>query len=449
MSEFTPSFRRKILTLLVKDRNFAGQFALLLPPEIFEGREESIVGKILLEYQHQYGLPAAWETFEQKLLDMANAGEYNLDDTDFGQVRKFARRIFKGDTVSLEAVQDRVGKFVRSQLIKAALLKAAEFHQEDRFEDVKRVVDEAVLSSHVGVEDVDYFEAISRRTRQRQSDQDARDPVPTGVVDLDDSLRGKGVDRGSLAVVMAPNNYGKTYWLIGVSKHAVIARRNASIVPIEDSSENMEDRLDMTFSQKSLEKLRPDASEIARIVRKVKWATGANLFIQDFKKPRITVDDIRSYLKYRTAKGTPIDLIAIDSADLMTPSRTFKDKRHEYTCIYRELLLLAKEENIVIWTSTWSNRASESAFLIQGKHASEDINKMTAATIVITINRSLKDWSTPEGFIYLAKQKNWKSRLIIPMHFDWDAQSMRSTGPAIPISEYVKDKDKGNDREED
>lgn len=142
---------------------------------------------------------------------------------------------------------------------------------------------------------------------------------------------------------------------------------------------------------------------------------GNNLRIFNRDPSTQTVQDLKGELqRLRITEGFVPDVIIVDHADNIKPSRGYNEKRHELSNIWSELSTLSKH-GYLIWTASQTNRAGWSSEWITPDMIGEDAGKLMICDGVMLINQ-------------------WKSDTI--NEFYWNTQRLRAAyfrGQQLPI----------------
>ena len=120
--------------------------------------------------------------------------------------------------------------------------------------------------------------------------------------------------------------------------------------------------------------------------------TGDNLRFFNHDPDTQNVTGLKAELeRLRLIENFIPDVIIIDSADNLVPSRKYSDKRHELNNIWTELSGLAKH-GYLLWTASQTNRTGWNKEWIDTGMVGEDASKLMIADGTVTINQ----WKTPE-----------------------------------------------------
>ena len=110
-----------------------------------------------------------------------------------------------------------------------------------------------------------------------------------------------------------------------------------------------------------------------------------------------TISDLKNELnRLRVSENFVPDMLIIDAADNIKPSKIYKDKRHELNNVWSELSILAKH-GYLVWTASQTNRTGWNKEWITTEMIGEDASKLMICDGTILINQ-YKDENTDEYF---------------------------------------------------
>jgi replicative DNA helicase len=114
-------------------------------------------------------------------------------------------------------------------------------------------------------------------------------------------------------------------------------------------------------------------------------AKGGDLEIKDYSAESPRIEDIKSYIiSYQNRKKCNLDLLIVDYADLITPTKHYKNERTGLKEVYTNLRRLGNEFKIPVITGSQANKKTLSKKNMGMDDADESfIGKMGVADIVL------------------------------------------------------------------
>ena len=168
-----------------------------------------------------------------------------------------------------------------------------------------------------------------------------------------------------------------------------------------------------------------------------------SLIIKEYPTKSASVQTIRGHVDQLIKRGTKPDMILVDYADLLRPSRSTGEKRHELEETYESLRALAQIYEMPVWTASQTNRGGLNAEVITMEAISEAFNKCFVADFIFSLSRTVTDKQANKGRIFIAKNRNGPDGLVFPCFVDWSdvtikvltkeekTEGMVSTGDAL------------------
>lgn len=307
-------------------------------------------------------------------------------------------------------VEAQVQDFIKFQVYKSSLSQGVELLKDrdfDKIDETLQVATGLSFDAHPGqrfFEEVD--DRLIRRSRAREEE------IPTLIPNLDPLIRG-GIRKKELGVIEGLPNVGKSICLINIGKGAVICKKKVAYYSLEMSEDDIADRFDSTFSGVILDVMTKRAATVRERILKLGRRYGDSLFIKEYPTKFCTPDTLRAHIRSLIDIGFVPDLVIVDYADLLRPSRTYAQRRFELENIYLELRSMAMEFPLAMWTATQLNRKAIEAELIGMGFEAEAFAKVMIADIVISINQTKEEEEKKKGRLHIVKNRFARKGRII------------------------------------
>lgn len=263
----------------------------------------------------------------------------------------------------------------------------------------------------------DFFENISR-SKVRDSPGAIESP-----------LKGIFLYPGEVGLWAGTPKKGKTCALINTTYSALYQEKRVLYFTLELPADWIALRLDGRILKKPYKEVTIKDSEKA--VKDIK-NLGGSLIIED--RPELTLYEIKNYIK-----SDHFDLVIVDYADLMTPTKKYKEKRFELTSIFQGLRRIAKEFKIPIWTASQLTAKSSIKKVATFDDLEEaKIGKAGTCSLVLTINQDLQEKEDGIARIFVAASNRYISgKNLRRVEWDLDRMLMRE------IETKKREKEKG------
>ncbi len=419
-SKFGKSFQEKLVKILLFDRVFANQMEEVLDNKYLELKYLQAFTQLVFDYKEKYGT-------HPTLAIMAAVVRTEMEDYSSviqRQVREYLVRIKTGEGAEEEEgyIREKALEFCKKQKLKEAILESVDLLQKSSYEEIAKVINNAMLlgsSNDFGHEYIEDFE--ERYTVQ------ARDPVTTGWEEIDQILRG-GLGKKELGVVIASTGSGKSMAMVHLGSRALVMGKTVVHYTLELADTTVAQRYDSCITQVPLGKLFLYKDEVKEKIVHVE----GKLIVKEYPTKSASVKTLESHLEKLRQKGINPDMVIVDYADLLRPSSNgfrAQELRHSLEGIYESLRALAQKYDCPVWTCSQTNRSGINADVITMEAISEAFNKCFVADFICSIARTKEDKMDDAGRMFVAKNRNGIDGVVFPMEIDLSKVHMHVQPP--------------------
>lgn len=316
-------------------------------------------------------------------------------------------------TIDNEVVEETIRDFARRQIVRKAILTGLEELDKPNpnFSLVYEHIEKAMLISSKGEKEFySYFsDPEARVTEEREEDV-----IGTNIAPLDQALDG-GNRKGEMVVVLAPPERGKTLTLVNFGVAALYQGLTVGYITLELAERRIARRFDLRLTGRPIELLRKDPGRIKNPLAAL-HKTGCDLVIKDYSAEDPRVEDIRAFIiNYQNKTKKKFDLIIIDYADLISPTRAHKTERFGIKEVYTNLRRMANELKVPLLTASQANRKSTGKLVVTMEDFAEDFAKAAIADVVIAICQTKEELEEDMCRLYIAKNRSTGRHPIIRM----------------------------------
>jgi len=399
LTKYGSSFQTKVVTNLLSDSAFLQTIYDLITPEQFDTESKQWLVREIKAYFYEYKVQPTLDALKIKI----NAIKSDILKTSIiDELREVMKYVEAPD---LAFIKDQCLEFCKNQELKSAIMKSVDMLQSQRYEEIKRLIDNAMRAGtrrDVGLNYVKEFDSIL--------EQVSRDTVTMGWNPIDEITDG-GLAGGELGIVVAPSGVGKSWVLQALGANALRAGKNVIHYTLELNQAYVGLRYGAIFSG-------IEASQIPNHAKKVKKMVEAQckgeLLIKYYPSRSATVQTIYTHLKTVELLGHSPDLVLVDYADLLSDTSGTGEIRHQLGNIYEELRGLSGEFQIPVWTASQSNRSSLEEQVIGAEKISESYSKIMTADFVMSLSRKIEDKVANTGRIHIIKNRFGPDGLTFP-----------------------------------
>lgn len=419
-SQYGKDFQETFCQLMLVDRPFADQMLEVLDINFLELRYLQVFVELIANYREKYSVHPT----EKIMTSILRTELENQNDSVQQQIRNFFARISKSEIEESEYIKATSLDFCRKQKLKEAMMKSVKLLQRSSFDEIAEVINGALKLGSDSNFGHDYIKDFEQRFVYK-----ARNPVATGWDELD-NITHQGLGIGELGVVIAPTGAGKSMALVHLGAQALIAGKNVVYYTLELSETVVGSRFDSCITNVPLGDLRTYKEEIYEKLQNIE----GKLIIKEYPTKSSSVTTLKNHVEKLVNRGFKPDVILVDYGDLLRPTSTLREKRHELETIYEQLRGLAQSYKCCIWTASQTNRSGLNAEVITMESISEAFNKCFVADFIFSISRTAEDKVNNEGRIFVAKNRNGIDGVVYPIYMDTSNVTIKvypSTGETI------------------
>lgn len=406
-SKFGKTFQEDLCHLVLNDRSFADQMFEVLDLNFLELKHLRVfIGKIN-EYRKKYGVHPTSNIMHS----IIRTGLDSEPESVKLRIREYYARVLAGGEApdSADFIKDTALDFCKKQKLKEALIKSVDLIKSSSFDEVSKVIDDALKLGSDNTLGYDYLADFEARFLKK-----ARAPVSTGWADIDDIAKG-GLGKGELGVVVAPTGAGKSMVLVHLGAQAVQAGLNVLHYTLELGDTIVASRYDAAITGVELKNLTIFKEKIYDEIKEIP----GRLIVKEYPTRSASIQTIKNHVEKLKRRDFEPDMIIVDYGDLIRPENSRKDeKRHQLETIYEELRGIAQMCECPLWTASQTNRSGLNAEVITMESISEAFNKCFVADFIFTVSRTVEDKNTNQGRIFIAKNRNGPDGLVYPIFMD-------------------------------
>ena len=439
-SKFGKSFQEDLCHLILNDRTFADQMFEVLDLNFLELKHLRVFTKKVKDYRSKYGVHPT-SNIMHSIIRTGLDGE---PESVKVRIREYYARVLANGEIpeSAEYIKDTALDFCKKQKLKEALIKSVELIKSSSFDEVSKVIDNALKLGSDNTLGYDYIADFEARFIKK-----ARNPITTGWRDIDDISKG-GLGKGELGVLVAPTGAGKSMVLVHLGAQALKAGKNVLHYTLELADTVVGGRYDAAITGVELKNLTVFKEKIYDEIREVE----GKLIIKEYPTRSASIQTIKNHIEKLKRRDFVPDMIIVDYGDLIRPENSRKDeKRHQLETIYEELRGIAQICECPVWTASQTNRSGINAEVITMESISEAFNKCFVADFIFTVSRTVEDKNTNQGRIFIAKNRNGPDGLVYPIFMDTSNVSIKvlpKTGESVSdIVQKSEEKKMNNLRE--
>tara|TARA_R110000796_G_scaffold197636_3_gene313955 strand:+ start:2373 stop:3746 length:1374 start_codon:yes stop_codon:yes gene_type:complete len=404
-SKFGNMFQENLAKLILMDRVYSDQIGEVLETEYFETKYLKKFTNLIYQYKEKYEVHPSLNL----MASLINTEMDNEGDLVITQVRDFLIRIHSDPVVQGEEyIKNTALDFCKKQKLKEAIVKSVRLLEKSSFDEISDLINEALKLGQSNDFGYHYIKDFEKRFEIK-----VRSPMTTGWKTFDDLMEG-GLGAGELGVAMAGTGAGKSHILVHLGSQALKADKTVIHYTLELSETVVARRYDSCITKVKLKDLNTFKTNILEEIKDIK----GTLIVKEYPVKSITTTAIKNHLSKLKMRGIEPDIIIVDYADLISPKKSYGEKRHDLESIYEELRGIAQENKCPIWTVSQTNRTGYNAELVTMDSISEAFSKCFVADFIFTLSRTTEDKNNNSGRFFVAKNRFGPDGLIYPINMD-------------------------------
>lgn len=411
MNILSPEFQTELLKVILQDHSFLQNYRNIISVDLFKDNIERELVRYTLNFFDKYNNTPAKNSLYNFMIS---------DNFDIEDVKKETDYYYKEEIDNIEYIKDSTVDFVKKNKLKDVILKCGKLLEKSQYDEIYKSVKDIVYGFNTDDDIGDFFWESKKQVLEQI---DLQEPfIPTGINELDDVMSG-GAVRGTLNVIMAPPNRGKSTLLINIGKNAVLNGFKVIHYSFELSKAICKRRYFMSMTKMSKNELRTrKRTAYNKILDLAENIIEENLLIKKFPANVANCNDIRRHINSVVNKHNFIpDLILFDYADIMGILRPRDQKRLEIEETYYDLRNIAEELNTVNWTASQTNRGWKEKEFVTMEDFDESYKKAAASDVIISCNQTLEEKkSHPQcARLFVTKNRDDESQIEIDILTDW------------------------------
>lgn len=415
-------FQERLVHLILTDRAFSDRIGEVIDYEYFAQQHLRQVVEIFYNLREEFDVQPSKHTIRTTV---------NLDVKDELLKKKINdyldRTVFDEDARIIDAdfVKERSIDFCRKKEVESGIIEVANLLNQGgaiSFDDISGILERSLKLGSDNDVGYDYFKDFLKRF-----EEESRNPISSGL-SLFDNLIAGGFGRSELNVLLAPTNSGKTTTMCFFGAQAWMAGKTVVHYTLEEKDTKIGNKYDSCISKISLNQLFSKQDEVMAKI-KMRMAKHQNpLIIKEYPTKTASPRTIQNHLNRLIQRGIYPDLVIIDYADLLKPSKYGENNRSNLQGIYEELRSLAMQLDIPILTASQTNRTGQDAPVVKMDMISEAFAKCFVADLIFTLGRTTQDKENFTARFHFAKNRNGPTGDVLELAMDPEYVSIRQMG---------------------
>jgi replicative DNA helicase len=398
------SFQQSLIKAIVEDKKYGETIIDVLESKFFDNNSFKFIMENIKELYKNYSKIPDYNTLAQKI--MAEGG-----NKDSSKVHVDTLEAIKENESQTEYVKDTALNFCKQQNLKRELKNVNSIIESGEFEAYNKIEEIIQRALQVGItndEETDVFHDI-----EGALEKDFRLPIATGIVGVDEVLKG-GLGVGELGIVLAPTGTGKTTLLTKFANTAYNLGYNVVQIFFEDNPGNIKRKHFTIWTDIAPDDQPENKEEVTKKVMEAQERSKGSIKLLKLASDNVTVSEIKNKLrKMNSENDYQIDLLILDYVDCISSDRSTNGEEWKGEgSVMRSLESMTGEFNMAIWTATQGNRESISSEVVNSDQMGGSIKKAQIAHVILSIGKTLEQKEHNLATLTLLKSRIGRDGII-------------------------------------
>ena len=397
------SFQQSLIKAIIEDKKYGETIIDVLESKFFDNNSFKFIMENVKELYKSYNKIPDYNTLAQKI--MAEGG-----NKDSSKVHVDTLEAIKNNESQIEYVKDTALNFCKQQNLKRELKSVQSIIESGEFEAYNKIEEIIQKALQVGIsndETTDVFHDIDGAL-----EQDFRQPIPTGIVGIDNLLKG-GLGLGELGVVLAPTGTGKTTLLTKFANTAYNLGLNVVQIFFEDNPGNIKRKHYTIWSEIAPDQQPEFKDAVKEKVEQAQSRSTGSLKLLKLASDNVTVSEIKNKIRKMSSDGIKVDLLVLDYVDCISSDKSTNGEEWKGEgSVMRSLESMTGEFDMAIWTATQGNRESISSEVVTGDQMGGSIKKAQIAHVILSIGKTLEQKEHNLATLTLLKSRIGKDGVV-------------------------------------
>jgi len=398
------TFQVKLLKQIIEDHKFSESIISIVNPNYFENEYMRIVVSGIKNYNEKYDTIPTYNTISNIIKTEVKR------EIPRESAIELLKEVESTDSKDCLHTQEIAIKFCKQQELKKAtqkIQKILDTGDFDRYEECEEIVKQAISVGSNKDEGIDVFHKI-----EDVLEDDFRDPIPTGLVGIDNYMGG-GLSKGELGVILAAFGVGKTTIMTRMANSAYLNNKNVVQIFFEDNPKVIQRKHITCFTGIELNSLQTRRDEVKKLLPKFE-SMGGNLILKKMPSDGTTIPHIKQYLKKLISSGLKPDIIFLDYIDCVVPTKSFDNEYSGEGNVMRQFETMLTELDIAGWTAVQGNRSAIGADLVEAHMMGGSIKKGQIGHFIMSVAKTLDQKEDGTATLAILKSRFGKDGVTFP-----------------------------------
>lgn len=401
-TKYGQKFQLATLSLLIQDKIFAKKVQGIIKPEYFDNKYTQWICEQVLEQLETYRSAPSFEDLKT-IINTQTGGNAKLYLTTLNSIE-----IVELDRI--EYVQSEAEKFCFTKFALEQLEHEKAKIMLGDFEGAKQTAFAKYKTTNNA-----YKEADIKKDYKLALTIENLNPVPTILPSVNKVTKG-GAGSGTLNVIMAQSNFGKSMFLMANARNAAHEGKNVVYFSLETDYLQLMQRFLAGYTNIPQDLLKNNRSLIEAQMDKLP----GNLKVVEFKSIHAKVESLKAKIDDYRSQGFFPDMIVVDGLNqVKAPKGTnFTNSNDKFEYLAEELRDWAKELELPVYIAFQSNRGGFNQEYADEQNIGKAIEVYQVCDTMLMFTQTPQMLEIGECYVQLLKNRLGPKGLMLKLAYD-------------------------------
>lgn len=423
-------FQERLLQFACRDRNFLKRMSGILTVDDFKPRhgegssEAYIIAEKAFKFWNDYHEPIGG-MLRHEMMDYISENKRKLGSKSREKILELVSSIRSANgLVAVEAIERKVIEYKQRQAMSHAIREMINLKEAGELDTRKfyKLCKEAVEEHEYNIRVSHYEKELEKRIKRRKRDKASRYPFLM-IEQFDRMLR--TFPRKNYGIILAKYKTGKSTAAVFLDQVYALQGFNVLHFTLEDPKEDVEDKLDASFTGIKLKMLAHKSRKLRRRLSRALQKLRARIKVVDGTEGGFTVNRIEEIWETFRNQGFAADMVLVDADESIEPLVRYKEQggdTRQSKEIHIDFKKFVSRRDLFGWVMAQTQRGKKTKrqMIITGDDSATDISKFRRCALGIGIGDGPEEYGEDGRYAYIAAHRYDKMKVGFPFVGDFE-----------------------------
>ena len=444
---------QQIMARAITSADFTNTILAINVPQLISDKKYQSIAMILVRYYSTTSEFISENSLLSKLsewIDRENnrRSQKNtelLSDKDIMDYVATAKQLLSLEVDENSEFVDSLEVYIKDKLASSAIIEEAgkgTSHLAKRTQEAMDKINDIDISGNKNPS-INITKDFEKKAYFYKHDYEGR--IKSGLSTLDNALKG-GLQPGEIGLICGLSGFGKTAVLTNLAAYySLVANNNVLYLYLEGKNGDAIGRVDRLVTDTKYRDMFTNDGYVKKDFIKKNYEfyknnpSKGNLILKKFTTRSLTISKLRTYIQSRErTDNIKFDVVVLDYADLMRVGNKADNESVSGEVLYQDLVGVADETNVLIWTGTQLNRTSSSSDVMTFDNVEGSYRKKNICSAVFTLNRNKQEDTEGYERLYIDKLRDKNGIEDDFLYFKYNKSTGRLSSESKKETDYHK-----------